>query len=50
MWLIMVIFPVITTVRFITLFVNMYDSRFLALLWQFILIPNRISKFVVIRT
>jgi len=30
----------------LVIFINRYNNRFLPLLWQFFLIPNRINKFV----
>jgi hypothetical protein len=39
----------VTTVCFIAVFVNKYYDRLLPLLRQFLLIPNRISKFMDLR-
>jgi hypothetical protein len=38
------------TLTFIALFINRYWNRFLPLLWQFVLIPNTVDKFMDLRT
>jgi hypothetical protein len=50
MQLITVVPSIITTVSFNAFFTNLYNNRFLPLLWQFLFTPNRISKFVDLRT
>jgi hypothetical protein len=37
---------IITTVSFVTLFVNWYNTRLLPLIRQFFLIPNRVNEFM----
>jgi len=36
--------------QFYSLFINRYNNRFLPLLWQLFLIPNRINMFVDLKT